>query len=234
MILRLSLIFSVVFISSCRYGNSTNLVDQVDTTLNSEAYINYDMVKMTSLKTCANCHSGNQSPDLSSLNQIQRHISDIQDETRTAGMPPAESGYAALSDCNQAILDQWLSLGAPEETTVQLKSIAACKNQLTPPTEIPISQAPLTYDTLVTKFLQKKCLLCHNPDSSDEDAKQILFYPYSEVIKNPQYWQSPSASSKVVEEISGQDMPPSDSGISAATSEEVDFVKRWIDAGRPQ
>lgn len=231
-----TLVFISIFISSCRYSKTTigNGGGDLNTPLNSEDYISYNLVKNTSMKTCSNCHAGNQAPDLSSLSEIQNNLTLIQDETSSAGMPPRESGYAPLDACSQAVLDQWISMGAPEETGLQVKSIAACATQQIPPVEIPIENSPLTYDTLVNKFLQKKCLQCHNAGSSDPDSSTILFYPYAEVVKNPKYWSSPSAKSKVMQEITSQDMPPSDSGVEPASAEEIDFVKRWIEAGRPQ
>lgn len=230
------LVVTSIVISSCRYSRTTlgNGGGASNSTLNAEDFISYDLVKTTSMKTCENCHSGNQAPDLTSLAGIQNNLTLIQDETSTGGMPPVESGYTSLDACSQAVLDQWLSMGAPEITSVQVKSIAACHTQQIPPVEVPIENSPLTYDTLVTKFLQKKCLQCHNASSSDPDSREILFFPYTEVTKNPKYWSSPSAKSKVMQEITSQDMPPSDSGVAPATAEEIDFVKRWIDAGRPQ
>jgi hypothetical protein len=82
---------------------------------------------------------------LGSLTEIQNNLDLIHDETSSASMPPAELGYKALDACNQAVLDQWLSMGAPETTTLQVKSIPAC-SVMTTPIDIPIEKSSLNYD----------------------------------------------------------------------------------------
>ena len=126
------LAFTSIIISACSY-HAESLPgggSQPDSALNAEAFISYDLIRTTSLRTCSNCHSGAEEPDLGSLTEIQNNLDLIHDETSSASMPPAELGYKALDACNQAVLDQWLSMGAPETTTLQVKSIPACSHDI--------------------------------------------------------------------------------------------------------
>lgn len=171
---------------------------------------------------------------------MQQALNTVKTEIFSNSMPPAKNGYSPLSDCRKALFDTWVQQGAPERTTVRVGDLAACRGAEGGPQDdsdaTPIEQMPLNYKTLVSKVLQPKCINCHNPDSEDFDAAEILFYPYSEIVNNSRLWAGPGKSSKIVRSLTRNDedrMPPPQEG-GPLTRQEVEFVIRWIDAGRPQ
>lgn len=195
------------------------------------------LVKNTVLKTCMDCHVGRTPPELGSVSTIQQNVTNVIAWVNSNAMPPGKNGYSPLSDCNKAILTKWSQLGSPETSNEKVGDLAECKGVTPPPeTDLPIEKMPLTYQTLLTKVLQPKCLKCHNPDYEDVEAAGILFYPYSEITKRPRLWSAPGAKSKMVRVLTKDDetrMPPPEDGAQLS-NEEIQFVIKWIDAGAPQ
>jgi hypothetical protein len=64
----------------------------------------------------------------------------------------------------------------------------------------------------------------------------MLFYPFAKLMEIERLWKAPATESKIYKEITDSEdpMPPLDSKISVLTPDEVEFVKRWIDAGKPE
>jgi hypothetical protein len=187
------------------------------------------------------CHIGHTSPELGSLLAVRQNLTRILSEIKSNSMPPARNGYSPLSDCAKQILVTWANQNAPETTDILAGSLSACQNlpdaPSTGPGDKPISEMPLTYQTLVSRILQPKCLRCHNDKSEDIEAAGVLFYPYQEILNRPHLWETPGAESKIVHSLTNEDQdeimpPPQDSG--PLSQDEVEFVIRWIDAGKAQ
>ena len=241
-----TLLAALVMLSvSCEYNvqkQSGSPTQNQQEGLSADSVISYNLVANYSLQSCARCHSGSQSPTLNSITLLKTHIDDVLAEVEGGDMPPA--GNAPVTACQQAILKKWVELNMPEESTSKVFDLAACKSgdtePVTPPVVVvPIDLMPLNFETLKTQILQPKCLLCHNVKSSDSDSAEIPFETYADVVGvSGQYWTAPGNTSKAYEEVNypeGDDgMPPLESKIDRLTDKEMDFIVRWIDAGRPE
>ena len=144
-----------------------------------------------------------------------------------------------ISDCQKEILTTWSSANTPENSDLKIGTLANCKNlpeDSNPQAELPLEQMPLTYQTLIDRIIQPRCLKCHNANSDDLEAAGILFYPYEQIVSRVNLWEAPGAQSKVVEFLTRTDdermPPPEDSN--PLSIEEISFFTRWIDAGKPQ
>ncbi len=236
------LAFITILFLGCKYqygdlnkngqnGDNNGFVDP-------DSIISYELIQKTTLRSCANCHSGNKQPDIVDFTSTKANINKIINQVlKIKAMPPQSNGYAALSQCELKVFEKWVQMGTPDNSLEKVSSLTECINQKPPVPVLPIELMPLSYDTLVTHFLQKKCLTCHNPESDNWEAKEYLFYPYSEIDNNIKWWSGPGANAKIIRKINGssdEPMPPLDSKIPAATPQEIDFIIRWIDAGRPE
>lgn len=206
--------------------------------LNSETKIGWSLMQSHVLITCLQCHASSQQPVFGDLASARANFSVIQSEVASNSMPPKSNGYSPLSECQKALLDNWVHAGGPEQGSDSVGQVVACKSTIAAG-DIPIDQLPLTYNNLLTKVLQPRCLKCHNSDNPlDPDASGILFFPLDVLNSLGQVdrWLAPGDQSDVVRLLLATDdsrmPPPEDSpALSAA---EIDFVKRWIDAGRPE
>ncbi|MFZ3231499.1 MAG: hypothetical protein WA160_14930 [Pseudobdellovibrio sp.] len=231
--------FSSLVLGSCNYRES-KVADKTaapSVVFSDQTTIDATTIQESVLNTCIRCHSGTTQPNLSSIGGITASIAKINTEVTTNAMPPASSGYSPLTDCQKAILQDWVVAGMPSTSTKKVVDLAAChQGSLTPPTEIPILNMPLNYQTLTAKILQPRCLHCHNVDSGDPDAADILLFPYSKLIAHKNLLGSDSTSSKFFTIISRTDeerMPPPEDSESL-TADEQEFIKRWINAGHPE
>ncbi len=231
-------------LSACNYNvvknpNVTGGNNSLSQPISESATIDAPLIQGTVLKQCMSCHAGRTAPELGSLTGTREHIAKILSEVLSDAMPPAKNGYAPLSDCGKAILQRWVDIGAPLNSSEKVGSLVVCKGQNSLPPDqstIPISQLPVNYQTLLKKVLQPKCLKCHNPDSDDVDAAGILFYPFAEIAKKPNLWSRPGALSKIVRVLTRNNderMPPPEEGP-ALEPEEINFIVKWIDAGSPE
>ncbi len=237
---------AVVFIAtSCNYkmqkqdpaGNSGQ------GSLSADAVISYEIVSSYSMHTCQSCHAGVSKPGLDSIDLVRANSSKVMTEVEGNKMPPPEKGYSSLSDCQKAIMKKWVDIGMPESSSSRVSELPECKSigSVTPPPIIPIELMPLNYETLNTRILQKKCLSCHTSDSKN-DAKDYPFYPYQALIDEAQSgleWAPPAIKNKVYRDITAPDgddnlMPPPESKQARLTQEEINFIVRWVDAGRPE
>lgn len=212
-------------------GKQTKPIDET-------SVVEASLVRNNILNSCMSCHVGSKQPELGSISAIQQNISQVITAVNSNSMPPEKSGYVPLPDCDKAVLIKWAQLGVPETSTVKVGDLPECKGVVVtpPPPEIPIGNMPVTYQTLLTKILQPKCLNCHNPDSDDVEAAGILFYPYSEITKRPRLWSSPGAKSKIVRVLTKTTedrMPPPEDG-NPLSAEEIQFIIKWLDSGAPQ
>jgi hypothetical protein len=209
-----------------------------DNTFQGNEKINWVLMKSTVLSTCLNCHSARQSPDLSTLVAFVAVSATVWSEVDTKSMPPAGSGQDFLNDCKKAVLRKWLDLGTPENSEVLISTVAECSSGVGPaPTPIKsISDMPVNYQTLHDRILAPRCLHCHNA-ADTTNAAAILFSPYSELMAGVRRWSKPADMSKIIKVLKSIDpdvrMPPPETGA-ALTSEEMVFIKKWIEAGWPE
>jgi hypothetical protein len=232
---------SFLFLTNCSYKiqKLDLLANEVNSTLSDDTLIDVELVMKYSLKSCQNCHAGARPPSLDSVAALIANRDLILTEVQSGDMPPSTAGYSALSDCQKAIVKAWV-----DQTPNTVGEIQVCKNSgpgTTPELPvIPIELLPLNYETLKTKILLPKCVLCHNSSGEDWDAAQIPFTSFAEITSGEysNYWSAPAANSKVIEEVTETDgeigMPPPDSKVQPLTPEEIDFIVRWIDAGKPE
>lgn len=200
------------------------------------AVVDWALIKTKVLNSCLDCHSGRTNPSLSQYVQVVQHQALVMSEVTSKAMPPANAGYRPLSACQLSVLRKWYDLGLPEFSRETVGAIAECKgNGSDQPPLPPIETQPLTYETALTYILQPKCMKCHNPDDPT-DASGLLFYPYQEIYRKRSMWKSPSERSKIIRSLTRLDderMPPPETG-GPLNPEEIDFLRRWIDAGIPE
>lgn len=226
------------FFAGCNYTTQKNLssLSGGQGQLASSTIIDFQLIKNYSLSSCMNCHSGSQTPDISSSAGARASIVRILTRVDQNTMPPANAGYQALNACQKALLHKWSDLGAPDTSTTTVASVPECANvgsgvTVPAPPVVPISQMPLNYNTLLTKILQPKCTMCHSATGSMPD---LQFFPYSTLMLKASKWMAPGKNSTVYQEVIQKTMPPKSSGISFLTTEESDFLAKWIDAGKPE
>ena len=213
-------------IQSCANGKP----QEPETPILSEQNIGYKTVMTTALRTCSSCHT-KQDPILKNSDQYKENIENILSEIEDNFMPPEDSGLPALTQCERDILNTWVNLDMPDESNVKIKTLPSCSDIPNSPQVMPIFLMPLTYDTVYSRILKKKCSSCHSETGSEGWLK---FYPYSEIEKNAKFWKTPGESSKMVRLMGQQQMPPLDSGIEQTTPDEINFIIDWINAGMPQ
>lgn len=232
-----TIIFSFIFVSACNYHvnkNGDSNANQSLDTISGDQVIGWELMRSTVLKTCLDCHSGRQTPILSSYTSMVAALGKVWGEVQTRSMPPQSSGLLPLSVCKTAVLKKWIDLAAPETSKITVASVPECPQNQGP--SIPIDRLPLNYQTLKNEILLPRCIHCHNA-SDTTDAGAILFSPYSELRLGERRWSIPAAQSKVVRLLRSTDveerMPPPESGV-ALDEDEIQFIERWIDAGKPE
>lgn len=239
-------IFSFL-LSSCNYKelkNATNAVAGKNPSFKANAVVGWDVMRDSVLTQCMSCHVGRTNPELGSYTSVVQNISKIESDVLQNVMPPAKNGYEPLNSCYKSILTTWIQAGTPETTTTKVIDLPDCHtvgNQ-PPQEETPIALEPLNYDVLLKRILRPRCLNCHNPDSNEaneegEEARNLLFYPFSEIENNATKWGISSSKSKIIRHLESKDpkkvMPPPPKDL-PLRDEEINYVKRWIDAGKPE
>lgn len=214
--------------------------------LSADQVVDAQIVQGFVLSSCVRCHGGTTQPILNSLDAIKMNIAKIQNSVNANKMPPSRAGYTPLTDCEKAILHVWVSEGMPTSSTTKVSTLPSCDSyepivkpppvRPTKPPPVAILDMPLNYQTLNTQILQKKCAHCHNPDGPDIMAAMYLFYPYSEITSHGRLLGTNRNDSNFVKMLEADDserMPPADDSP-RLSPEEIEFVKRWIDAGHPE
>ncbi|MFZ3229418.1 MAG: hypothetical protein WA160_04380 [Pseudobdellovibrio sp.] len=226
-----------VLITSCNYSKQKDSASLSNSTssFSNTTIIDFALIKTYSLSSCLACHSGSQAPDISTAAGAKNFIARILARVDVDTMPPSNGGYRMLDACQKALLHKWSDLGSPVTSTTTIASVPECKNSAggipTPAPVIPISQMPLNYNTLLTKILQPKCIMCH---SSTGTMADLQFYPYKTLMLKSSKWTAPGKTSSIYKEVIQKTMPPANSGISFLTIEESDFLAKWIDSGKPE
>ncbi len=237
------IILVCLFLTNCNYksqkidlnigGNNTNL--------SADLLINDELVMSYSLRSCQKCHAGAKQPTLDTAAAVKANITKVLAEVTSGDMPPPEEPIK-LDACQKALVQAWA-----DGSTKKVGEITECKSVAPPvitpvPPIIPIELMALNFETLKTKIIEPKCLHCHNPKGDDWEAALVSFETYADVATGEysKYWAAPATTSKVYEEITynheteDDGMPPKDSNTARVTKEEMDFIVRWIDAGKPE
>lgn len=227
-------------------------------------FVDAAVVEKSVLNSCVQCHgAGGEDPELASVTEFRANIDDAISQIDKNKMPQK---LAPLNDCQKAILHKWKDLGLPTTSAVDISTLPACAAgapatkpappapvqtapvqapPVAPPTSVPsapalpqaILEMPVTYQTFLTQILQPKCVTCHDANSGEPDASQVLFFPFSQITTKTKLFAGPSSTSrflKLVTRTDGKQMPPSDSSMPHLTNEELAFVAKWIDAGTPE
>ena len=239
--------FLAFLVFSCNYNAKkavTGDAGQDLGPLSGTTPITFELVSNYSLKTCKNCHSGVTKPALDSIEAFRSNISTVMSEIDGGDMPPPSKGFSALDSCQKALMRKWVDTGMAETSTATVADVPECKTagpiNTTPDPVTPIELMPLNYETLNTRIIQPKCIMCHDTGG---EAELYPFYPYSLMMDKDlgsgNEWKAPGATSKVHKAIIAPDgdddlMPPTDSKIPRLTAQEVDYIVRWIDAGNPE
>lgn len=225
---------SFLFLASCNYSYLKSRPSSPNTNLDVSQKISADFVMSTVVGSCLACHSGMVAPDISTLSGLRANFNKVLPAILNDVMPPTSKGYQPLNLCFKAVLKEWDRLGLPETTALTIGDLPEC-SQFTAAKNI--LDMPLTYETFLTEILQKKCLSCHNIQGTDTEAAGILFAPFSEIESQPRRWMAPGATNKVVKLLRETDeekrMPPPEAGP-RLSDDEILFVERWIDHGKPQ
>ncbi|MGZ3726982.1 MAG: hypothetical protein ACXWQQ_14350, partial [Pseudobdellovibrio sp.] len=70
----------------------------------------------------------------------------------------------------------------------------------------------------------------------DDDGPSAFFETYAVLTASPKVWSAPAVDGKVYKEITDKNdgMPPKESKITPLTDDEIEFIRRWVDAGKPE
>lgn len=244
-----ALFTAVLVLASCNYNtqkaNSNGIGGGPDQgSLSGNTIISFELVSNFSLSTCTKCHAGVNKPTLDSIETFRANISTVMSQVDGGQMPPANKGFSPLNDCQKALLRKWVDTGMAEKSVATVADVPECKTagpiNTTPDPITPIELMPLNYDTLNTRIIQPKCIMCHDTGG---EAELYPFYPYSLMMDKDlgsgNEWKAPGIQSKVHRAIIAADddddlMPPLDSKIPRLTPAEIDYIVRWIDAGHPE
>ena len=230
-----------LFLGSCTYHELKSAgAGSGSDAFGAQSTVSAELIQTSVLNTCLHCHSSNTMPDLGTIDGIRANTGLIQTEVNSNQMPPSSSGYPVLSDCQKAILQEWMTEGMPVTSDKKVMELASCQQGLPPsappPVQTPILEMPLNYQTLNSEILQPRCVHCHNSGSNDPDASQILLFPYSAITSHGTLLGADSAHSRFVTILTRTDdermPPPEDSAPLSADRQE--FIRRWIDAGHPE
>ncbi len=237
---KLILLALLFFISNCSYyinPQQQKSSEEDNSGFSENTVIDFKSIQSVSLKVCLQCHNGQTTPNLSNYTSLRSNLNLVWSQVLTNKMPPPAQGFQPLSDCQKNLLKTWIESGAPETGNQLVVDIPTCRNGASPAPENPLSQLPLVYETFATQILQVKCLKCHNPQSDDYDASTILLFPYSELTAHRDLLGTSAQNSKLIKILTANDdslMPPADSNESRLNPEQINFVRRWLDAGHPE
>lgn len=124
-----------VVIVACNYSINKKVRDPLDTNGGSSKpssspalTLSYQTLTETSLKTCADCHHGTESPDLMTYEQVKKRIGRVIREVQNDSMPDPNQGYSPLSPCEKDLLIKWQELGMPEESDFLVSDIPSCQS----------------------------------------------------------------------------------------------------------
>lgn len=223
------ILFSIGLLQGCEYNQIKSMPGGGNSLLavSPDAKIDFAFVS-SQVKVCLDCHSaGKRQPELSSRQSLIDNASDILSEVNSDSMPPQSKGYAAFTSCQKAALQKWFDLGAPDDSVVNVNTIAECAVEIPPvvvipPTEPPVVTPPVTEAMINFALIQTKtavCLDCHSAGKKNPEltSKQALIDHADEILT----------------EVLDESMPPKKKGYAAFTACEKASLQKWFDLGAP-
>lgn len=197
--------------------------------------LNFETVKMLSLRTCLQCHAGGNLNMISPQVVVEKRDR-ILEEINFGLMPPATSGLRPINACELQILETWIEdQVAGRETSQKVSDLSHCGDFKTEPEKPPVDLSKLepTYENVKEHIFAVKCLTCHNTQTAkgktNLDNMEAILAKGNLITAQPE-------DSKIIQRVllrgRGQ-MPTQKSGIPVLTSEQVDFLRRWILNSQP-
>jgi hypothetical protein len=191
------------------------------------------------------CHTGGKL-NVTSLDSVTSSKDAIIAKVNNNVMPPAKKGYQPLSDCEKEILETWLN--DPNNTSrKKVGDLAKCQDAgsgpVTAPTPTPkpgvdFKNMPLNFANIVKYIYDEKnggkCLQCHSISDSSVWTTLDEYSNYGMLGLLGKTAEESKLYKVVIHAPSTMVMPPEDSGVSNLSAEQLDFLKRWIDAGAPE
>lgn len=235
------LISSLVVLSGCSYAmeelgvfKTTDGLPKVGALQFAEQKISFDVLKATALSTCLECHTGGNR-SMNTPEKVLAQKEAILNAVHKDSMPPRASGYKPLGACDKQILETWIDDQTHgRKDSPRVKDLAACTDAEAPKTKpkTDFKTLPLSFDNLKTAILAPKCLSCH----TTETAKRTILEDMDHIRQKELVKEKAEDSvlyQIVVPGMNKRFMPPARSGIPALNAEELDYLKRWIEAGAP-
>jgi uncharacterized membrane protein len=187
------------------------------------ARISYADVSTIFQNRCVTCHGSSGGVNLESLASARTALARIRQSTIIEHRMPKSPG-ASLSDEERMTLWAWIDAGAPE--------VPANGGSVTPPQPTMPPLEP-TFDSIKSHIIDKKCLSCHSPGGK---AERDPFVTRSDLVDSALDIVVPgdASQSEIVHVLtpgSRRPMPPSDSGITPVSQEDLEVIKTWINKG---
>lgn len=208
----------ISILSSC--GNYTELSELEEFSFDARAVANLSFTQVRDqifAPKCLSCHS-----QYGEYDAVKSNLNAIMTSIETNRMP---KNAAPLTQSEKELMRAWVKLGAP--------------NSPNAPAPVPM---PLeaNWESLNNKIFAAKCTICHNPQGQarflDLSTRQAFFEQRDrdfggEILVD---FENPNAS-YLITVIADPDepMPPSWSGLTPLTTEEIEVIKTWIERGLP-
>lgn len=217
--LRVGLVFLIALGSfSCSYRIDKNPATSESMPSFTKGELSYALVDQYVLAPkCIQCHGNSGGINLENYSEVKRNIRGVEAAALvTFAMP--KSPVTALSEAQRAMLQDWISIGAPEFPNGGIE---------TPPPPL----AP-TFASIHDQIFAAKCMLCHNPNGS---AKKVSLDTAADLLAAPNDLVLPgdpdnSYLTIIISPGARRPMPPASSGISLS-EDEVNVIKEWIKNG---
>jgi len=198
-----------------------------------DSLISFDVVTQTSLKNCLKCHStGNHA--MRNPEQVLAQKKDILESIHSDKMPPKTSGYPALSACDKMILETWMDdQTQSRQSPLKVNELSACGNIEAPRAEpkTDFKTLPLSFDNFKNEILAKKCYSCHTDEHPGYETDLVDLQDIKDRDMIGATAEDSLLYNVLIQGRSKYFMPREGSGREPLTAEEIDYVKRWIDAG---
>ena len=103
--------------------------------------------------------------------------------------------------------------------------LGACGSSTSAPIEQPLTEAILSPDwtSLNAGLIQKNCTSCHREKNAAKFDRATLIFDNEDNVR--------VEAAKMLEEMSGGDMPPPASKLSGPSAKNIAVFKEWVDSG---
>ena len=155
------------------FKTNKNGLPEVGTMNYADQKITFDVLKETSLHVCLKCHTTGKNA-MGTPQAALALSKSILDEVNGNQMPPKQSGYKSLTDCEKKILETWFEDQSRSRESGKIKDIPQCAGVTAPPKEDKpdFDKIAANYENLKKYILAPKCFSCHAHDV--EDVKTVL------------------------------------------------------------